>query len=89
MEQDGNTDEGEETLLTELEIHEQESFAAALALTSLQCGVAESATSARLHDPTSNSAQTPTNGGGPPKIRDLLNFPHLVYPSVGRGLLSR
>ncbi|KAG3096086.1 hypothetical protein PI125_g16071 [Phytophthora idaei] len=36
MEQDDNTDEGEETLLTELEIHEQESFAAALALTSLQ-----------------------------------------------------
>ncbi|KAG6952964.1 hypothetical protein JG687_00012682 [Phytophthora cactorum] len=36
MEQDDNTDEGEETLLTELEIHEQKSFAAALALTSLQ-----------------------------------------------------
>ncbi|KAG6953320.1 hypothetical protein JG687_00012465, partial [Phytophthora cactorum] len=36
MEQDGKTDEGEETVLTELEIHEQESFAAALALTSLQ-----------------------------------------------------
>ncbi|KAG3082253.1 hypothetical protein PI125_g19982 [Phytophthora idaei] len=36
MEHDGKTDEGEETVLTELEIHEQESFAAALALTSLQ-----------------------------------------------------
>ncbi|KAG2762632.1 hypothetical protein PC129_g20274 [Phytophthora cactorum] len=35
MEQDGNTDEGEETLLSALEIHEQESFAAALGLTSL------------------------------------------------------
>ncbi|KAG3094217.1 hypothetical protein PI124_g16223 [Phytophthora idaei] len=35
MEQDGNTDEGEETLLSELEIHEQESFAE-LGLTSLQ-----------------------------------------------------
>ncbi|KAG3110619.1 hypothetical protein PI124_g9583 [Phytophthora idaei] len=36
MEQDGNADEGEETLLTELAIYEQQSFAAALALTSLQ-----------------------------------------------------
>ncbi|KAI9995027.1 hypothetical protein PInf_011929 [Phytophthora infestans] len=36
-----------------------------------------------------NCAQTPTNGGGPPMIRVLLNFPHLVYPSVGRDLLSR
>ncbi|KAG6955187.1 hypothetical protein JG688_00011991 [Phytophthora aleatoria] len=36
MEQDNNTDEGDETLLAELEIHGQESFAAALALTSLQ-----------------------------------------------------
>ncbi|KAI9995041.1 hypothetical protein PInf_011995 [Phytophthora infestans] len=33
-----------------------------------------------------NCAQTPTNGGGPPMIRVLLNFPHLVYPSVGRDL---
>ncbi|KAG2950771.1 hypothetical protein PC117_g4161 [Phytophthora cactorum] len=36
MEKDVNADEGEETLLTELAIHEQQSFAAALALTSLQ-----------------------------------------------------
>ncbi|KAI9981128.1 hypothetical protein PInf_010551 [Phytophthora infestans] len=33
-----------------------------------------------------NLAQTPTSGGGPPMIRVLLNFPHLVYPPVGRDL---
>ncbi|KAF1794678.1 hypothetical protein GQ600_24573 [Phytophthora cactorum] len=42
MEQDGNTDEGEEMLLTELEIHEQESFAAALALTNFLAAQSES-----------------------------------------------
>ncbi|GMF41564.1 unnamed protein product [Phytophthora fragariaefolia] len=37
----------------------------------LSCGVAGSAKSARWLDPTSQLARTPTNGGGPPMIRDL------------------
>ncbi|KAK1935346.1 hypothetical protein P3T76_010571 [Phytophthora citrophthora] len=38
--------------------------------------------------PIATSAQTPTNGGGPPMIRDLAVCSiHLVYPSVG-GLRS-
>ncbi|KAF4137539.1 Glycosyl hydrolase family 12 [Phytophthora infestans] len=57
-------------------------------LTKVQCGCGV-AGSANLRDcwiRLTNSAQTPTNGGGPPMIRVLLNFPHLVYPSVGRDL---